>query len=92
MKQITCPLNGQRNISEFSYGGEVHQMPNANTTSDKDWVKYVFYHDNKIAVVQEWWCHTATSYWFIAQRNTLTDEIVKTFDASELFSKRVEFK
>jgi sarcosine oxidase delta subunit len=27
MKIMPCPLNGPRNISEFSYGGELRQMP-----------------------------------------------------------------
>ncbi|MDA8879001.1 sarcosine oxidase subunit delta, partial [Porticoccaceae bacterium] len=27
MKLLPCPLNGLRNISEFTYGGEYHPMP-----------------------------------------------------------------
>ena len=27
MKIINCPLNGPRNISEFTYGGEFKPMP-----------------------------------------------------------------
>jgi sarcosine oxidase subunit delta len=33
-----------------------------------------------------------TSYWFIAERNTVTDEIIRTFPAGEIFDKRVEMK
>jgi sarcosine oxidase subunit delta len=32
-----------------------------------------------------------TSFWFIAERNTVTDEIVKTYPASEVFKSRVDF-
>ena len=31
MKIMHCPLNRPRNISEFVYGGEVREMPDANT-------------------------------------------------------------
>ena len=32
-----------------------------------------------------------TSFWFIAERNTVTDEIIKTYPAGELFKQRREF-
>ena len=92
MKIMPCPLNGPRNISEFAYGGEVEFMPDPNTSSSEEWAEYVFFSDNPAGVVREWWCHSATSYWFIAERNTVTDEIVRTYPASELFKERVEFK
>ena len=92
MKIMPCPLNGPRNISEFAYGGEVELMPDPNTSSSEEWAEYVFFSDNRAGVVREWWCHSATSYWFIAERNTVTDEIVRTYPASELFKERVEFK
>ena len=37
MKLLTCPLNGKRNISEFTYGGEYHVMPDHRTSSARDW-------------------------------------------------------
>ena len=84
MKQLNCPLNGPRNINEFTYGGEYHPMPDPQSSDSRDWAEYVFFHDNQAGVVLEWWCHTATSYWFLAQRNTITDEVVKTFPFAEL--------
>jgi sarcosine oxidase subunit delta len=88
---MQCPLNGPRNISEFSYGGEFHRMPDHTTTSSRDWAEHVFFADNTAGVVTEWWCHNATSYWFLAERNTITDEILRTFPAAEKFTQRVEF-
>jgi sarcosine oxidase subunit delta len=41
--------------------------------------------------VTEWWLHAATGYWFIAQRHTVTDDILRTYDPSELYRARVEF-
>lgn len=92
MKIMHCPLNGPRNISEFAYGGEVELMPDPTTISSEQWAEYVFFSDNPAGVVREWWCHSATSYWFIAERHTATDEIIRTYAAAELFQQRVEFK
>lgn len=91
MKIMTCPLNGPRNISEFSYGGEVRDMPDQNSCSNEEWADYVFNKDNQIAIVREWWMHTPSSYWFIVERHTATDEIIRTYDAKEIFNQRVDF-
>jgi sarcosine oxidase subunit delta len=92
MKILNCPLNGPRNISEFVWGGEVKPMPDPATVSDRDWAAFVFLENNEAGVVREWWCHVPTSYWFIAERNTVTDEFVRTYPAGELFKGRVDFK
>lgn len=92
MKIMNCPLNGPRNISEFVYGGEVKAMPDFSTCSDKEWADYVFYSENTIRVVTEWWFHSPSGYWFIAERHTGSDEILKTYDPSMLFNQRVEFE
>ncbi len=66
-------------------------MPDPNNCSDREWAEYVFYSDNAIQVVREWWMHSASSYWFIAERHTGSDEILKTYPSTELFKERVEF-
>lgn len=91
MKILNCPLNGPRNISEFVWGGEVKPMPDPVDGSDRDWAAYTFIENNTRGIVREWWLHAATSYWFIAERNTETDEIIRTYPATEMFSTRVEF-
>ncbi|MGJ7547008.1 sarcosine oxidase subunit delta [Pseudomonas alloputida] len=91
MKILTCPLNGPRNISEFTYGGEFKTMPDPATCSDIEWADYVFNSDNRVGVVTEWWLHNASSYWFLAERHTATDEVFRTFDPKEVFATRVEF-
>ena len=80
MKIMTCPLNGARNINEFTYGGEVKSMPDPATCSTAEWADYVFNSENIAGVVTEWWMHNASSYWFIAVRHTVTDHILRTFD------------
>lgn len=91
MKIMPCPLNGPRNISEFTYGGEFKQMPDPATCSDAEWADYVFNCDNRAGVVTEWWMHNASSYWFLAERHTVTDEIIRTFDPKEIFTQRIDF-
>lgn len=83
MKILDCPLNGPRNISEFTYGGEYHPMP-ANDVDSRTWAEYVFFHDNLAGLVVEWWCHNPTSFWFLAQRNTVTDQVLRTFNVSDM--------
>jgi sarcosine oxidase subunit delta len=91
MKIMNCPLNGPRNISEFVWGGEVKAMPDPNRCSARDWADYVFLENNRAGRVREWWCHVPTSFWFIAERDTVTDEILRTYRAADLFGTRVDF-
>ena len=91
MKIMRCPLNGDRNINEFQCGGEVVPMPDPATVGDEAWRDYLWLSANEAGIVREWWCHLPTSYWFIAERNTVTDEILRTYPAEAVFDRRVEF-
>lgn len=91
MKILHCPLNGPRNIQEFTYGGEVAPMPDREHGSDADWMDYVFLVANARGPVREWWMHNATGYWFIAERDTATDEILRTYPAADLFGRDGKF-
>jgi len=85
MKLMPCPLNGPRNIDEFAYGGPVREAPDPATASDREWAEYLFMEDNTRGVVREWWYHLPTAYWFIAERDTVSDEILRTYPPTELF-------
>ena len=91
MKILTCPLNGPRNISEFVYGGEVVDMPDPSRCSVDEWADYVFLENNTAGVVREWWYHAPTAYWFIAERDTVSEEVIRTYDAGTVFKERIEF-
>lgn len=90
MKLMKCPLNGWRNISEFVYGGDVKPAP-APDASTEEWADWVFMQDNVAGVAREWWMHSPSQYWFIAERDTVTDEIVRSYPAEEVFRERVEY-
>jgi sarcosine oxidase subunit delta len=79
MKLLTCPLNGLRPISEFVYGGEARAMPDPDTCTDTEWSDYVFNRSGVAAVKCEWWCHGPSGVWFLAERDTATDTVLRTY-------------
>lgn len=76
---MTCPVNGPRAISEFAYAGELRTMPDPATSSDEVWADYVFNRDSVPGVKREWWCHTPSGVWFIAERDTQQDLVHRTY-------------
>jgi sarcosine oxidase subunit delta len=83
MKILSCPVNGPRPMSEFAYGGELREMPDPARSTDAEWTDYVFNRDSVPGVKREWWCHTSSGVWFIAERDTVSDVVLRTF----LYSK-----
>lgn len=81
MKLLSCPLNGLRPMLEFTYGGEVRLMPNPDQCTDREWADYVWNRSGSPSLKREWWCHTASGYWFIAERDTLRDVVLATYPA-----------
>jgi len=79
MKLMICPINGRRAISEFAYGGELREIPDPAAASDEAWAEYVFNRSGVPGVKQEWWCHAPSGVWFIAERDTMTDTILRTY-------------
>jgi sarcosine oxidase subunit delta len=88
MKIMHCPLNGPRNISEFVWGGEVRQTVDPIASSDREWAEYLFLEDNIAGEVDEWWLHAPSNMWFIARRNTVSDEILWTMTVERYFAEQ----
>jgi sarcosine oxidase subunit delta len=84
LKIIDCPLNGPRPLLEFVCGGELRAMPDPDRCTDEEWAAYLFNRASVPGVKREWWCHTPSGYWFIAERDTARDVILRTYDAAEL--------
>jgi sarcosine oxidase subunit delta len=59
-------------------------------SSDGEWIGYLFFHDNRAGVIREWWRHDPSNYFFIAERETVTDEIVRTYAAGELVAQETK--
>jgi sarcosine oxidase, subunit delta len=79
MKIMICPVNGPRAISEFAYAGELREQPDPGTATDGEWADYVFNKSGIAAIKREWWCHTPSGVWFVAERDTATDTIQRTY-------------
>ena len=79
MKLLRCPINGVRPLQEFSFGGEVRPQPHVGSTSDKQWADYVFNRAGAPGVKKEWWYHSPSGTWFIAERDNRTDQISRTY-------------
>lgn len=83
MKLLNCPLYGLRPLSEFVYGGEFRTMPDPDACSDQDWSNYVYQRKGAPQIKKEWWYHSPSGTWFLAERNTLTDEVLATYLVTE---------
>jgi sarcosine oxidase, subunit delta len=79
MKLLHCPINGPRPVTEFAYAGEVRSMPDPDTCSDDEWASYVFNRNGSPSVKKEWWYHVASGVWFIAERDTAADRVLRTY-------------
>lgn len=84
MKLLTCPMNGLRNIDEFQSFGPLRTMPDPDATDDRAWARYLFGAENRKGVVIEWWRHVPSNYFFLAERDLVTNEVIRTFASSEL--------
>lgn len=76
MKIMNCPVNGPRNITEFQYFGPVAEE--APETAEVI-VARNFFAANPAGPLIEWWRHTPSNTFFFAERNTVTDEIIRTW-------------
>ena len=76
MKLLTCPVNGPRNITEFQYLGPVRA---ASADEPGQLIEALFYAENPLGVMREWWRHTPSNTVLIAERHTVSDQIVATY-------------
>ena len=85
MLLIECPWCGDRDESEFTYGGEAHIVrPDPDAATDVEWADYLFYRKNPKGDHLEQWCHASgCRRWFNARRDTLTYEIKHVYRIGE---------
>jgi sarcosine oxidase, subunit delta len=79
VKIMTCPVNGPRVVTEFFYWGEVREMPDPAKATDGEWADYVYNRNGVPGVKKEWWCHTPSNTWFIAERDSELDRVIRTY-------------
>ena len=86
MLKIVCPWCGERDQSEFSYGGEAHiERPlKPEDLTDEEWGDYLFFRKNPKGLHQEQWVHSAgCRRWFNAVRDTVTYKFVGVYKPGE---------
>lgn len=83
MKLLNCPMNGPRNIDEFQSLGPVRATLDPYSTADADWSRHLFRAENRRGTVVEWWRHVPSNHFFLAERDLVSNEIIRTFEASE---------
>ena len=55
------------------------QAPDPAGCSDEQWTDHVFNRSGVSGVKREWWCHIPSGTWFIAERETASDRILRTY-------------
>jgi sarcosine oxidase, subunit delta len=74
---ISCPWCGEREETEFHYGGQalVAYPADPDALDDEAWAQYLFFRDNPKGDFTERWVHSAgCRRWFTTVRNTVTSE------------------
>jgi len=87
MLLIPCPWCGERDESEFTYGGSAERaMPALNGAADlAEWHAFVHRRENPKGAHREYWHHThGCERWLTVERDTVTHAIGKVRDASSL--------
>ena len=74
---IPCPHCGNRDASEFRYGGDAsRQRPLPGETGAAAWHDYVFVFDNPKGPHLEFWQHVlGCRRWFRLKRDTATNRV-----------------
>ena len=77
MLLIRCPWCGDRNETEFHYGGQAHvrHPEDPHALDDERWGRYLFVRDNPRGEFAERWSHSAgCRRWFTIRRDTATND------------------
>ncbi len=75
---LPCPNCGPRDVNEFGYAGEVTRRPRG-APPFAELTAYLYLRDNVAGVQREWWSHRlGCEAWFLAERDTRTNEVLKT--------------
>ena len=82
---LTCPNCGVREVTDFAFGGELNPRPKT-APSLRELGEYNYFRRNVAGVQQEWWLHrSGCGEWFIAERDTRTNEVHWTRPVHEVF-------
>ena len=88
MLRIDCPFCGERDHSEFAYGGDASvEYPGLDAPVEV-WLEAVFQRDNIDGVQFESWQHLhGCRLWIIVERDTCTHEILSVRPADDAIAR-----
>ena len=77
MLRISCPVCGERDYTEFRYGGDARKRRPVHGMADlKVWHDYVFLFDNPKGAHREFWQHVVgCRQWLVLERDTATNVV-----------------
>jgi sarcosine oxidase subunit delta len=75
MLRIKCPFCGERDYTEFRYGGDAsRERPAHGSTDRKVWCDYIFLFENPRGQHEEYWQHVlGCRQWLVLERSTATN-------------------
>jgi heterotetrameric sarcosine oxidase delta subunit len=80
MLRIPCPHCGNRDETEFTYGGPAHITRPELTATDQEWTRYLYHRANPKGAYRERWWHTfGCGRWFNALRDTTNNEFLDVY-------------
>jgi sarcosine oxidase subunit delta len=77
MLRIPCPFCGERDHTEFSYGGDASvEYPPIDSADETAWFEAVFLREDPRGPHKELWQHNnGCRMWIVVERDTMTHEI-----------------
>ena len=77
MLRIPCPICGDRDYTEFHYGGDARNSRPTHGTGDlQAWHDYVFIFDNPKGPHREFWQHVfGCRQWLVLERDTAANRV-----------------
>lgn len=95
MLRIPCPWCGERDYSEFRYGGDADKVRPAHGRTAAEgagaaaWHDHVFVFDNPKGPHQEYWQHVqGCRHWLVLERDTATNQVLGARPARDVALER----
>lgn len=80
---LTCPYCGDREVTDFAFGGELTKRPTERPTL-AELGAYNYLRRNVAGRQVEWWYHrSGCRAWFLAERDTRSNEVSWTASPQE---------
>lgn len=84
MLRIPCPWCGQRNMVEFTYGGDASRPHPGPAAGPAEYFEHVYLRANPCGPHLEYWHHVnGCRQWLRVKRDTLTHEVLAAAPAAQ---------